>query len=294
MCTIWGGRYNIRTASWPFESVDWEMALTAHRAIDRRKQPNRPSPHRPPEVTLTLSEARSAGEFRPHRGATNDETDAPTSTVRIERAGVGDIDVVANLLGEAFHDLAPARWLVVNPRQRVLVLPSYLRIHVEHAMRFGEVHVTADRSATAIWFPYNRSRPEPANYHTRLALASGQFADRFRNLEAVLTAHHPPWPHHYLALLAVRPGRQGRGYGGALLRHQHTHLDTHDIPAYVYTHNRRSRDLYQQHGYHVRGEPIILPSGASVWCMLRKPIPPATAPGHAPESRERAAAASVG
>src|SRR5919198_6381866 len=104
--------------------------------------------------------------------------------VQIRRADAGDLDVIADLLGEAYHDLAPLRGIVLSSRQRTRVLPAYLRIHVEHALTFGEIHLTADRSAVAVWFPYDGSRPEPASYHTRLALACGQYADQFQTLEA--------------------------------------------------------------------------------------------------------------
>ncbi len=215
------------------------------------------------------------------------------TTVQIGRAGSSDTRVLADLLGEACHSLAPARWLVLNPTQRALILPAYLRIHLEHAMTFGEVHLTADRSAVAVWFHHDRPLPEPASYPTRLALACGQWADRFRALEAFLTSRHPPWPHHYLALLAVRPDRQGQGRASALLRHHHAHLDEHGIPAYLQACSQRARDLSQRHGYQLCGEPLTLPSSAPMWPMWRQPVPPATPPPHATESWLSQAGASA-
>ncbi|MQA27423.1 MAG: N-acetyltransferase, partial [Micromonosporaceae bacterium] len=78
------------------------------------------------------------------------------TTMQILRAESGDIHILADLLGEASHTLAPAQWLVLNPIHRAVVLPAYMRIHLEHAMTFGQVHITTDRSAVAVWLPHDR------------------------------------------------------------------------------------------------------------------------------------------
>ena len=194
------------------------------------------------------------------------------TTVQIVRAETADAAVAADVIGAAFQTLAPAEWLVPNPTQRAFVLPANFRIHVEHAVEVGEVHMTADRSAVAVWLPRDRPLPGPARYDTRLALACGQWADRFRALDSLSKAYRPTLPHHHLTVLAVRPDRQGRGLGSALLRHYHALLDEQRMPAYLEASSPRSRDLYLRHGYQLYAAPFTVPNGAPLWPMWRQPV----------------------
>ncbi len=189
--------------------------------------------------------------------------------VDIVRADAAEAGMVADLIGEAFLRLEPSQWLVPDMDERARVLPANFRIYVDLAMDHGEVHVTADRSGAAVWFPRDRPLPEPEDYESRLAAACGKWVDRFRVLDALFAAHHPSQPHHHLAHLAVRPERHGQGIGSALLRHHHAFLDRHGMAAYLEASDPRSRDLYLRHGYEPRGEPFTVPSGAPFWPMWR-------------------------
>jgi GNAT superfamily N-acetyltransferase len=86
-------------------------------------------------------------------------------------------------------------------------------------------------------------------------------------------AHHPAGvPHQHLAILAVRPGRQGLGLGTALLNARHHDLDHDGVPAYLEASSPRARDLYQRHGYTMRpGAAFRLPEGPLLWPMWREP-----------------------
>ena len=66
---------------------------------------------------------------------------------------------------------------------------------------------------------------------------------------------HPHEPHHYLAFLAVRPGRQGHGLGTALLRDRLRRLDAAGAPAYLEASEPRSRALYVREGFREHQEP---------------------------------------
>lgn len=196
-----------------------------------------------------------------------------TSPIPILRAGVEDAGWVADLIGEAFHPLAVACWLVPDPRQRAQILPANFRILVDHALAYGTVHTTSDRAAVAVWFPRDRPLPEPVGYQRRLEAACGQATARFQHLDELFDKHHPAAPHYHLAFLAVRPGRQRHGLGGALLRHHHHLLDTAGAPAYLEATSEPARDLYTRHGYQVMGAPFCLPDATPMWPMWRNAAP---------------------
>lgn len=189
---------------------------------------------------------------------------------RIVRAQPSDARPVASLIAAAFHVLAVSGWLVPDPLQRIRILPAYFRILVGHALGHGQVHLTSDRTAAAVWLPRLDPLPDPVYYNTRLATACGDTAPRFQTLDELFAKHHPTKPHHHLALLAVVPHRQRTGLGTALLRHHHQQLDRDGIPAYVEASSPHSRDLYTRHGYQP-SEPFHLPDGPPLWSMWRDP-----------------------
>jgi GNAT superfamily N-acetyltransferase len=188
-----------------------------------------------------------------------------------------DLEVLSQVIADAFCDLPPSRWLVPDQDARREIFPGSFRVYVEHAMASGVVHTTTDRTAVALWLPVgeNPAGP-PANYSTRLAAATGPRIDRFLAFDATLDQHHPAGiPHHHLAILAVRPDRQGQGTGSLLLRAYHQVLDRDGVPAYLEAADLRTRQLYLRHGYADRpGAPFCLPDGGpAMWPMWREPQP---------------------
>jgi GNAT superfamily N-acetyltransferase len=203
---------------------------------------------------------------------------ARTATAQVTRASTADLDTLSQVIAEAFHRLPQSRWLIPDPAARRAILPGYFHLLAEHAMSNGLVHTTADRAGAALWLP--PGAPEPAGYPARLAAATGPWADRFWAFDATLDRHHPQnVPHWHLAILAVRPDRQGQGLGTALLRAHHDQLDRDaGTAAYLEAATQRTVRLYQRHGYHLTpGGSFRLPaSGPPMWPMIR---PPVTQPG---------------
>jgi GNAT superfamily N-acetyltransferase len=174
------------------------------------------------------------------------------------------------------HDGLVARWMQPDTAARHRGSDDYFAIKVEHALRFGDVYTTAEGDAgrltgAALWFPRTTVVPSPLDYDRRLKEVAGDAYDRACLLDAALDAEHPTGDHHYLAYLAVRPDRQGRGLGSTLLRRHHRRLDAAGLPAYLEANDPRNRDLYLRHGYQVRSV-IDLPDGPPIWCMWRPPM----------------------
>jgi GNAT superfamily N-acetyltransferase len=219
-------------------------------------------------------------------------TPVPGDTDRaVIRAGAADLDVLSQVIAEAFHDLAPSRWLIPDPDARRQVFPGYFRLHLDHALAQGVVHTTPGRTAAALWIPAGEDAAAPPDGHgARLAAVTGPWASRFAGFDAALDRHHPAGTAHWhLAILAVRPDRQGRGTGAALLAACHAVLDqVPGPPAYLEASSSRARDLYLAHGYTLRpGAPFHLPGdGPPLWPMWRQPGARANAAA-SPAARER-------
>jgi len=65
--------------------------------------------------------------------------------------------------------------------------------------------------------------------------------------EAAYAAAHGPYT--YLAFLGVEPGQQGRGLGGALLRHLMARADAEGVHMYLAATSEDNRRLYARHGF---------------------------------------------
>jgi GNAT superfamily N-acetyltransferase len=183
----------------------------------------------------------------------------------VERAHARDVDVLAQIIADAFFDLAVSSWLVPHPRDRRAIFPAYFRLHVEHALSDGLVLTTPARDGAALWIPVGTEGPgaPPDGYQERLTALTGRHLVRFAALDEGFDRHHPIGvAHAYLAILAVRPDRQRLGIGTALLRGRHAILDREGIPAYLEASDPAKRDIYFKHGYVMRPDaPICLPDG---------------------------------
>ena len=201
-------------------------------------------------------------------------------------ADASSAGVLSQVIADAFFDLAVSRWLIPHPPARRRIFPGYFRLYLEHALADGLVCTTSARDAVALWLPAGKeTEPPPGDYDERLAAVTGQWIDRFRLFDQTLEGRHPTgYAHHHLAILAVRPDRQGHGTGSALLRAHHAGLDRNSIPAYLEASDLRTRRLYLAHGYADTGGPLFLPE-AVMYPMLRppqagQPPGPAISSGH--------------
>jgi GNAT superfamily N-acetyltransferase len=191
---------------------------------------------------------------------------------RVEPAEPGDVDVLAQVIADAFFGLAVSQWLVPDPHPRRAIFPGYFRIHVDHALAEGVVLTTPARDATALWLPIRMGGPGAPDeeYYDRLATITGPHLDRFEALDEQFGRHHPATrPHEHLAILAVRPDRQRLGIGTALMNARHAILDRDGTPAYLEASDPAKRDIYLAHGYTDIGEPIQLPDGPAMYPMWR-------------------------
>ncbi|MER5608192.1 GNAT family N-acetyltransferase [Micromonospora tulbaghiae] len=203
-----------------------------------------------------------------------------TDTTRtIRRATADDAPALLPVLVDAFMPGPVAEWLVPDETERRFVYYRYFRLALRLALEHGQVYTTGDRTGVAIWYLRDGSEPTPPpHYDHDLEYAAGKYTPRFKKLDQLFEAHHPPIPHRYLAYLAVGPAHQGLGIGTALLEHAHRELDGSNEVAYLEASNANNERLYSRQGW--RGTaPMYLPqSGPPIRPMWRSPRPSAHVP----------------
>jgi ribosomal protein S18 acetylase RimI-like enzyme len=164
----------------------------------------------------------------------------------------------------AFVDEPFVRWAVGgDPVRR----RRFMRMAVRRVA--GEVLVDDDIATAALVVPPGGIEVGPIEGLRRLPALVASTGTRMpvvlRALLALETAH-PPEPHATLLVLAVEPGRQGEGRGGAMLEF----LAARGQPIYLETATERGRALYERHGYEVVAEPVLPGFGPGTWAMLRR------------------------
>lgn len=187
--------------------------------------------------------------------------------MRIRAARWTDKDAVAALIADALHPTPLAAWLVPDPAQRHQALTDIAGIWVEHAMFFGDIHLTDDLTAATVGFHRYRPIPPPAHYPARLTTAAGAHTGRFDLLDTLLAEKQPTEPHYHLAFLTVRPDTQHTGRGAALLAHHRARLDRVDLPSWTSV-PPDAQHLLARYGYTPQPA-ITLPDGPTLHPMRR-------------------------
>ncbi|MFI7510528.1 GNAT family N-acetyltransferase [Micromonospora aurantiaca] len=191
-------------------------------------------------------------------------------THHIRAARWRERDIVAAVIAEALQPTPIAAWLVPDEEQRGRVLTDVATIWVEHAMFYGDVHVTTDLNAAVVCFHRYGPVPPPANYSTRLATAAGPHTDNFLALDEVIASRQPAEAHYQLAYLAVRPTHQRAGLGRRLMEHLRSRLDLIDLPSWALI-LPAGEPLLAQAGYKADHAIVRPTGGVTVQPMSRRP-----------------------
>ncbi|MCW3815079.1 hypothetical protein ONA91_11490 [Micromonospora sp. DR5-3] len=191
-------------------------------------------------------------------------------TPPVRRARWQDIPDIVDLVVGPFAGSAVGAWLVPDERHRRHVLTAVIRVWIEHALLCGEAYLLQDQSAAAVWLHRYGLVPAPTEYGERLAVACGDYLDRFLHLDDVLDTHRPADPHNHLAFFTVAPNPHRIRRAATLLAMSNARMGQALLPAYTEATTVAERDLYARHGY-VADQPFPLPDGTTAYPMWRRP-----------------------
>ena len=161
---------------------------------------------------------------------------------------------VIDILVAAFASDPVERWMYPEPERYFTHFPEFLAAFGGKAFETGTVWRLGDFSAVALWLPPGAEPDDDAIVKVLAETVSPALHGDLFAVVDQMTAAHPTFPHWYLPWLAVDPGLQGRGLGGALLEHGLQIVDASHLPVYLETPNPRSVAFYERHGFRVVGE----------------------------------------
>jgi ribosomal protein S18 acetylase RimI-like enzyme len=187
----------------------------------------------------------------------------------VRSALASDEAAVVDVVLLAFASDPAARWTWADPQEYLRTFPRFIKAFAGRAFEQGSAHCAEDLGGAALWLPPGIGSDEEAMG----ALIQSTVPERLhKDVVAVgqeMVRCHPSEPHWYLPFIAVDPARQGKGYGGALLKHGLAACDRDRNAAYLESTNPRNVPLYQRHGFELLGT-IQVGSSPPIFPMLRK------------------------
>jgi len=192
------------------------------------------------------------------------------ATHAVKGATTADEATIIDVVTLAFSVDPAARWSWADPHQYLEHFPRFIRAFGGKAFAHGSAHLVDGYAGAALWLPPD-VHPDEAALD---ALMKSTVPERIqKDVFAVVEQmgrYHPNEPHWYLPFIAVDPARQGKGYGGALLKHGLVACDRDRSLAYLESTNPRNIPLYERHGFELLGT-IQIGTSPPIFPMLRKP-----------------------
>lgn len=184
-----------------------------------------------------------------------------------------DSAAISETLAQAFHDDPMTCHLLADEAARPEKLPRLFALLFKLALPYGACDVTSGYEAAAIWRPPGHWHMPLWQYLTNAGALLGVFGAGtlkvIQTMDAVEKLH-PKKPHWYLQAIGTAPDKQGKGYGGLVMRQRLARIDESGQPAYLESSKTANIPIYQSFGFALTGE-IRIPNGPTLYPMWRKP-----------------------
>lgn len=182
-------------------------------------------------------------------------------------------DEMAQAVGSivaAFITDPVARFAWPSVHDHLQAMPLATRELAGRSFEHETAWVSADFCGVALWLPPGVHPDGGALERVFRDTAAPAHLDDLLATFEEMERSHPDEPHWYLPTIGVEPNAQGRGLGGALMRHAVARCDAEGLLAYLESSNPRNIPLYERHGFEVMGE-IRIGAAPVVTPMLRRP-----------------------
>lgn len=190
----------------------------------------------------------------------------------VQAAKAEEEAAVFAVLTLAFSSDPATRWTWPGPKVFIEAFPRFAKAFGGAAFDMGTAHRIGWAGA-ALWLPPGARPDEAALGALMESTADAATATDGPKLMQQMASHHPKEPHWYLPLIGIDPAHQGKGLGGALLKHATDICDRDGVPAYLESSNLANVPLYERHGFEATGR--IQVGGSPVFTpMLRRPRRP--------------------
>ncbi len=174
-------------------------------------------------------------------------------------------------LAAAFQNDPALSWIIPDPAERQARLPRLFAAIVAADLKQGKALCSSAHEVVTLWRHPSyiaASLTETLASLPDFLRALGPHILRGLKVSHAIEAHHPKHTRFaYLHYAAVRPGDQGKGWGGRAIRHGITQAQS--LPTVLETATPTNVGLYQNLGFQIISEWDVPGGGLHFWSMLR-------------------------
>jgi len=204
-------------------------------------------------------------------------------------SSAADIEVVVDVLTEAFAEDPVMQWVFANEAKRVDNIGTWWSFMLNRQPEGALVLVSEDQTTAAFWhapkFGSNpagevdgerqkgrESGPQTGAEDPLITLVTELVGERLGEVLtyfAQVVGAHLEEPHWYLSAIGTRPAAQGQGSGHLLLQPMLDRCDAEGLPAYLESSNPRNVPFYFRHGFVSVGD-LLTPDGSALMTFMRR------------------------
>jgi ribosomal protein S18 acetylase RimI-like enzyme len=202
--------------------------------------------------------------------------DVPPGPVEITRVTAAGMPPLAGVLARAFAGDPMATWSLITDDDLAARTHAVFEITDTAYAHEGWMWAAADGlGAMSLLPPGSEAREQELADACAPALnaLTPDGGARYDALWAWIWSRMPHEPHWLLDQLAVEPAAQGRGIGGALIRHAIAMAEADGLPLVLETGREANLALYRKHGFEVFDEADAPGGGPRIWFLRRDPGP---------------------
>jgi len=184
-----------------------------------------------------------------------------------------DAPKLSETLARAFFDDPMICFVLNDEGTRTRKMPRLFRLLFKLGLPHGACDVTNGYEAVALWRPPGKWHVPLYQYITNGREFLGLFGTgglRVMSIMDTVESQHPKEPHYYLQAIGTDPAKQGKGYGGVVMRRQLHVADAARMPCYLESSKDTNIPIYQSFGFEVTGEIKLPGGGPTLWPMWRK------------------------
>jgi ribosomal protein S18 acetylase RimI-like enzyme len=200
------------------------------------------------------------------------EEGARTATVRA--IPVAEAVAVSQMLARAFWDDPLTSHLLADESTRGTRLPKMFQLLMTLARPYNSCFVTSGNEAAALWRPPGKWHIHWWQYITNAPAMLGVFGPNALGVISTMDEvekNHPTTPHWYLQVIGTDPAKQGKGFGGVIMRERLKVADRSRMPCYLESSKESNIPIYQSFGFTVTGE-IKVPKGGPTLYPMWRPV----------------------
>jgi GNAT superfamily N-acetyltransferase len=187
-------------------------------------------------------------------------------------AGPGELRAVAETLAQAFQTDPALSWILPDPAHRARALRSLFSVLVRADVRAGVALRSPGDEAAALWRAPGQAHSGAFEFLRTvfpLIATFGAALPRGLTVQGGIDAHRPKERFWYLHYVGVRPGDQGKGHGGRIIRAQTAIADAEGLPSWLETATPENVPLYERLGFVTQVEWDVPGGGPHFWGMMR-------------------------